>query len=323
MRKFYTGVVRHRKSILIFFIASVVLCAVLKNFVSVNYDMNDYLPEDAKSTVALDMMEQEFEGGIPNTRVMINHVTIPEALEYKEKLKAVDGVTEVTWLDDAVDITLPISAIDKDILETYYADNTALLTVTIEKTSRISAVADIREIIGDENAMSGSAVSTATATLNTVSEIQKITVIAVLFVLIVLILTTSSWVEPIIILAGLGIAILINGGTNLIFGEISFVTNAAGSILQLAVSLDYSVFLIHRFEECRKETADVQEAMVDALCKSTTSILSSGLTTVIGFGAGVNAVSNRAGFGPCTCKGRGGKSYHSVSIYAVSCFICL
>lgn len=283
MRKFYTGVVRHRKSILIFFIASVILCAVLKNFVSVNYDMNDYLPEDAKSTVALDMMEQEFEGGIPNTRVMINHVTIPEALEYKEKLKAVDGVTEVTWLDDAVDITLPISAIDKDILETYYADNTALLTVTIEEESRISAVADIREIIGDENAMSGSAVSTATATLNTVSEIQKITVIAVLFVLIVLILTTSSWVEPIIILAGLGIAILINGGTNLVFGEISFVTNAAGSILQLAVSLDYSVFLIHRFEECRKETTDVQEAMVDALCKSTTSILSSGLTTVIGF----------------------------------------
>jgi len=137
VRKFYTGVVRHRKSILIFFIASVILCAVLKNFVSVNYDMNDYLPEDAKSTVALDMMEQEFEGGIPNARVMINHVTIPETLEYKEKLKAVDGVTEVTWLDDAVDITLPVSAIDKDILETYYADNTALLTVTIEKTSRI------------------------------------------------------------------------------------------------------------------------------------------------------------------------------------------
>ena len=114
-----------------------------------------------------------------------------------------DVFTEVTWLDDAVDITLPISAIDKDTLETYYADNTALLTVTIEEESRISAVADIREIIGDENAMSGSAVSTATATLNTVSEIQKITVIAVLFVLIVLILTTSSWVEPIIILAGL------------------------------------------------------------------------------------------------------------------------
>ena len=85
------------------------------------------------------------------------------------------------------------------------------------------------------------------------------------------------------VLGSLGVAILINSGTNLIFGEISFVSNAAGSILQLAVSLDYSIFLLHRFEECRHETDDLREAMVEALCKSTMSILSSGLTTVIGF----------------------------------------
>lgn len=101
--------------------------------------------------------------------------------------------------------------------------------------------------------------------------------------LVVLILTTNSWLEPIIILVGLGIAIIINSGTNIIFGEISFVTNAAGSVLQLAVSLDYSVFLIHRFEECRKEYSDAKQAMVEALCKSVSSILSGGLTTVIGF----------------------------------------
>ena len=89
--------------------------------------------------------------------------------------------------------------------------------------------------------------------------------------------------EPLIVLIGLGLAIVINNGTNLIFGEISFVTNAAGSILQLAVSLDYSVFLLHRFEECRQENPDVKAAMTEALCKSTSSILSSGLTTVIGF----------------------------------------
>lgn len=283
MKKFYRGVVKYRKIILVLFLIFAAFCAFLKNQVSVNYDMNDYLPEDAKSTIALELMGQEFEGGIPNARVMIKNVSIPEALEYKEQLEAVDGVTGVTWLDDAVDVTAPISTLDTDTVETYYKDNTALFTVTIEEESRISAVADIREIIGDENAMSGSAVSTATATTNTVSEIRKITVIAVLFVLFVLILTTGSWVEPVIILIGLGVAILINGGTNIIFGEISFVTNAAGSILQLAVSLDYSVFLIHRFEECRKEYGDVSEAMVEALNKSTTSILSSGLTTVIGF----------------------------------------
>ena len=115
------------------------------------------------------------------------------------------------------------------------------------------------------------------------SEIQTITVIAVLFVLLVLLVTTNYWLEPLVILIGLGVAIIINDGTNLMFGEISFVTNAAGSVLQLAVSLDYSVFLIHRFEECRLENSDPQSAMIDALCKSTSSILSSGLTTVIGF----------------------------------------
>ncbi len=101
--------------------------------------------------------------------------------------------------------------------------------------------------------------------------------------LLVLILTTTSFAEPFLVLAGLGVAIVINAGSNLLFGEISFVTNSAGNILQLAVSLDYSVFLLHRFAECRQESADPKEAMVQALTMSTTSILSSGLTTVIGF----------------------------------------
>ena len=283
MRKFYSGVVKYRKLILIAFIASAIVCGGLKSLVGVNYDMNDYLPEDAKSTAALDVMTDAFDGGIPNARVMIKNVTIPEALEYKKKIEAVLGVTNVTWLDDAVDITVSMSNLDADTVDNYYKDETALFSVTIEEESRISAASAIREIIGNDNAMSGSAVSTATATTSTVSEISKIAVIAVIFVLIVLILTTGSWLEPLVILVGLGIAIMINGGTNLIFGEISFVTNAAGSILQLAVSLDYSVFLIHRFEECRNEQSDAQTAMVDAMCKSTSSILSSGLTTVIGF----------------------------------------
>lgn len=131
--------------------------------------------------------------------------------------------------------------------------------------------------------MEGSAVSTAAATESTVSEIAKIAAIVIAFVLFVLVLTTTSWAEPLIIMLGLGVAILINMGSNLIFGEISFISNAAGSILQLAVSLDYSVFLLHRFEDSRKSISDPKGAMVDALCKSTSSILSSGLTTVIGF----------------------------------------
>ena len=131
--------------------------------------------------------------------------------------------------------------------------------------------------------MTGSAVSTATATQSTVHEISKIAVFAVIFVIIVLLITTTSWLEPFIVLLGLGVAIVINAGSNLLFGEISFVTNAAGNILQLAVSLDYSVFLLHRFTECRGHHENAKDAMVEALCMSTSSILSSGLTTVIGF----------------------------------------
>lgn len=169
------------------------------------------------------------------------------------------------------------------MLETYYKDGSALFSVTIAKEKRITAVDAIRQIIGDDNAMTGSAVSTAVATTSTVNEISTIAMIGVAFVLLVLLLTTTSFAEPFLVLAGLGVAVIINAGSNLMLGEISFVTNAAGSILQLAVSLDYSVFLLHRFAECRQTTTDPKDAMVEALTMSTTSILSSGLTTVIGF----------------------------------------
>ena len=283
MRKFYSIVVRKRKTVICFFLILSIISFFMKNMVSVDYDINDYLPDDSPSTVAINILEQEFEGGIPNARVMVSNVTIPQALDYKEKLEAIDGVSAVTWLDDSVDITTPFDNLDEKVVETYYKDNTALFTVTIEEDKRIEAVAEIENLVGEDNAITGSAVATADATTNTVSEIQTITVIAVLFVLLVLLVTTNYWLEPLVILIGLGVAIIINDGTNLMFGEISFVTNAAGSVLQLAVSLDYSVFLIHRFEECRLENSDPQSAMIDALCKSTSSILSSGLTTVIGF----------------------------------------
>lgn len=283
MEKFYRKIVDHPKLIIGIFAVLFVLCAIAKQFVSVNYDMNDYLPPDSASTVALDKMNEEFDGGIPNARVMIQDVSLAEALDYKKQLEAVDGVTDVTWLDDAVSITVPLETQDQDLVENYYKDGNALYSITIEEEKRMDAVADIHEIIGEDNPMTGSAVSTAVATESTVSEIGKIAVFAVLFVIVVLLLTTNAWVEPFVVLVGLGVAIIINAGSNLIFGEISFVTNAAGNILQLAVSLDYSVFLIHRFTECRKNHSNAKDAMVEALCMSTSSILSSGLTTVIGF----------------------------------------
>ena len=283
LTKFYRHIVNHTKTIIGIFLILFALCAFCKQFVAVNYDMNDYLPPESASTRALDLMEQEYDGGIPNARVMVQNISVPEALKYKEKLLAVDGVSDVTWLDDVASVTVPLETLDSDTVETYYKDGNALFSVTIDEDKRIAAVNALRDIIGDDNAMTGSAVTTAVATTSTVSEITTIAIFAVAFVLFALILTTTSFAEPFLVLAGLGIAIIINSGSNLMFGEISFVTNAAGNILQLAVSLDYSVFLLHRFAECRQNSSDPKEAMVQALTLSTTSILSSGLTTVIGF----------------------------------------
>ena len=188
MRKFYNWVVNHRKLVITLFIIVFIICAICKKFVKVDYDMNDYLPEDSASTVALDVMDEEFGGGVPNARVMIENVTIAEALEYKEKLKTVDGVTDVTWLDDVNSVDIPLEMMDEDTVETYYKDGNALFSVTIDEDKRTEAVSDIREIIGDDNAMTGSAVSTAAATESTIKEISKIAVVAVAFVILVLIL---------------------------------------------------------------------------------------------------------------------------------------
>ena len=172
------------------------ICLACKPLIPVNYDMNDYLPADTASTVALDTMEKEYEGGIPNARVMIEDVSVAKALEYKEKIKKVDGVTEVTWLDDAASITAPLRLIDAATLDTYYKDGNALLSVTVSEDKRMEALDEVRSIIGDHNAMAGSAVAIATATESTVSQIPVIAAFAILFAFLVLILTTTSYVEP-------------------------------------------------------------------------------------------------------------------------------
>lgn len=132
MRKFYQQVVKHPKLILTSFLAAFVLCFFCQKLIAVDYDMNDYLPEDSPSTIALDVMDAEYTGGIPNARVMIQNVTVSEALEYKEKLLAVDGVTDVTWLDDVASVTQPLEFIPEATRETYYKDGNALFSVTIE-----------------------------------------------------------------------------------------------------------------------------------------------------------------------------------------------
>lgn len=282
----YTNfIIKHRKLIITVFAVAAVICAICSGFVNVDYDLVDYLPDDAASTKSLDIMNEEYNQAIPNARVLIYNVSVADALSYKEKMKSIDGVEEVNWLDDAENIYEPLELMDQKTVDEWYKDGDALYSLTIDESKQVEAVAALREIIGDDNCMSGSAVTNALVPEITSGEIQKIMTFVIPIVLVVLLVMTDSWFEPFLFLLTIGVAIVLNMGTNLIFGTISFVTNAAGGVLQLAVSMDYSIFLLHRFAENRHEGKDVEEAMVAAVKQSVGSVLSSGLTTVTGFAA--------------------------------------
>lgn len=285
MDKFLGFILKHKHSVTALFLIATLISAAASLLVSVNYNLMDYLPDEAPSTVALNVMDEEYEAGTPNARLLLEDMSVSEVLDIKEKIAAIDGVEEVSWLDDAVNVYQPFEFIPKKTLEEYYVDGNALLTLTLNMDKKIDAVHAIRAICGEDVAMSGSAVESVNAAELTSKEIQRIMVFVVLLVAFILVLTTNSYFEPVLFLLAIGVAIMLNRGTNLIFGEISFVTNAAGSVLQLAVSMDYSIFLLHRFAEFRKECDTVEAAMLNAVKKSFGSVMSSGITTVMGFAA--------------------------------------
>lgn len=285
MERFFGAVLNHKKTVVALFLICAAVGAVLAGGVKVNYTFADYLPEDTPSTIALDVMNEEFGGGAPNARLVAAGQTIPGAMALKEELEKIDGVLEVTWLDDAVDVTGPVELIPKEELEEYYKDGKACFSITIDSDKIVSTVTKIRKAAGTGAAMEGAAVNTAFGTATTGSEVKKIMMLVIPLCFLILLLTTTSWFEPVLFMATIGIAILINMGTNLFFGEISFVTKAACSILQLAVSMDYSIFLLHRFSAFRQQGMDIRKAMINAIRSSFFTITASGMTTVIGFAA--------------------------------------
>lgn len=285
LRRFYQFILQHRMLVIGSFVLAAVFCAILTPMVGVNYDMMDYLPEGSPSTQALHVLQEEYSLSIPNCRVMVHDITIPEALRLKEQLQEIDGVSKVTWLDDSISLTEPLEMQNPNTIRQWYRDNTALFSLTLDKNKKQEAIHAIENLVGESGITEGSAASSVASQEAAGREVASIMKIVVPFCAVLLAMVSTSWLEPVLFLVTIGFAIILNMGTNLLFGEISFITKIAGSVLQLAVSLDYSLFLLHRFDECRKEIENPQDAMLEALCRATPSILASGLTTVMGFAA--------------------------------------
>lgn len=283
MDRFSNIIIRHKKPVIVIFIAVALVCLFLLLFVDVNYNMVDYLPPDAQSTTALNIMNSEFTESMPNASVMAKNVSLTEALEYKQKLASIDGVTQVMWLDDMMDIKQPLEMGDTDTIEGFYKDGNALFSVTIAKGIEKEACNDILNLIGSDNALTGEAPALVFIQETTASTVVKALAILLPVVILILVLSTASWLEPLLFLLVIGISIVINMGTNIIFGEISFMTNSISPILQLACSLDYAVFLLHSFQDNRKKYTNVEDAMRHAMKESMSTVAASAATTLFGF----------------------------------------
>ena len=277
------GITRHKKIVITLFVLCALVSAVLILGVTVNFDLTDYLPEDAESTMALDLMYEEFGSGVPNTRVMVQNLTLTGAVDMKHRIAEAPGVSAVMWLDDTQDLSTPIELMDEAAVEQYWRDGTAMYDVTIDEGRESEAVAAIYEITGSDGAISGNAANTASMQNLVVSEVVNILLIMVPLAILILLVTTTSWISPLLFLSAIGIAVIINMGTNIVFGEISFVTQSVSPIMQLAVSLDYAIFLLNSFGRHREEVATSEEAMRLAIRESFSSIAASAATTLFGF----------------------------------------
>lgn len=277
-------IVRHRDKIMAVFIVLAVVSVFCIPFIKVNYDLTAYLPDSMASKKAIDVMEEEF--GYPGTaRVMIENVTPYEAEIYKEMMENVDGVDMVSWISS--DVYMSGEFINIAGQTDYYKDDCAVMDVTFTEgdTSELTdrALEEISGILGEKGHYGGAAVENKSLkeTLNV--QIALITAIAIGLIFVILCLTTDSWAEPFLFLIVMGVAIAINMGTNIFRGTISFISNSVAAVLQLAISIDYSIFLLHTFMREKETEPDREKAMANAIRDAAVSVISSGMTTFVGF----------------------------------------
>lgn len=287
MQKFGRGVVKLRVPILI--VSVLLLIPSIFGFVStrINYDILSYLPSDIETMKGQDIMLDKFgKGGF--SLVMLDGMEDKDVEKVKEKIEKVDHVCDVLWYDTLADVSLPKEVLPDDIYDFFNTDNSTMMAVFFDEATSadgsLEAVKEIRSIAGEQCFVSGMSSVVEDIKDLTMQEAPMYVVIAVILTSIILALTMDSFLIPLFFMLSVGMAIIYNMGTNFIQGEISFITEALAAVLQLAVTIDYSIFLWHSYkEEKEKHPGDNKEAMAVAIGKTITSVVSSSITTVAGF----------------------------------------
>ncbi len=283
-------VVRYRKIILALYIIILLPSAIGYLATNVNYDLASYMPDRMNSKQGEKILEEEFAlSGLG--LLMARNKEYFQIEELIKSLEAVNGVDKVIWLGNYTDIYMPPHFIEEEIRSRFATDDTVLLQIQFEENARsqetTAAVHLIRETIAEDRNLYFGGEPAILAEMQTAidEEILVYTLVAVIMILLVLTLSTSLYLDPILFLIAVGVAIVINMGTNLFRGEISFITASIAAVMQLGISLDYAIFLMHRLEEEKEKFHSIEEAMVSTVNKTRTTISSSALTTIGGFAA--------------------------------------
>lgn len=254
----------------------------------VNYDILSYLPEDLESVQGNRVLDQTFHNAGMSI-VIVEDMPAKYTVALKEEIAKVAGVSTVLWVDDLASSTTPAEILPDMIRDVFYSadgDKTMML-VQYDSTDStddiLSAVKQIKKLCNEKTFISGMSAITEDTKEIADKQAPVYVTVAVLLALVIMSFMMESWILPLVILMALGMAILYNMGTNFFLGEISFITQAIAAVLQLGVTMDYSIFLMDRYTEERTKYADRTDAMAVAVSKSFTALIGSSLTTVFGF----------------------------------------
>ena len=287
MINFGKKIVKHRKLVIIICLLLMIPAVIGYAFTHVNYDLLNYLPGDLETMKGQDILVDEFGMGA-FTMVIVEDMPDKDVAALKAKIEQVDCVKDVLWYDSVADLSLPVDLLPDELKDAFYKDNATMMIALLEDTTSadrsMEAIKEIRKLCNEQCFASG-----MTGLIEDVKELSDketpiYVAIAVVLSLIVLALTMESFITPVLFLLSIGLSILYNLGSNIIFGEISYITKALTAVLQLGVTMDYSIFLLNSYEANKERfNNDKERAMAHAISNTFKSVVSSSITTVAGF----------------------------------------
>lgn len=287
MQKFGEFIVNHRRLIIIICLLLLIPSIIGIKATKINYDILSYLPDSVDTVKGQNILTDEFGVGSYSIVIIDDKMKDKDILKMENKIKEIDAVDKVISKSDILGTSIPEEMLPDDVKDAINKDGSTPILVTFKTGmaagETLDAIDELRDIVGDSCKVSGISATSDDVRILLDQEMSVYVVVASIFCLIVLMIALDSYGVPLIILSGIGIAILYNMGTNIVLGQISYITKAIATVLQLGVTMDFSIFLYHSYQRQKQAQCDKNKAMATAIKETLVSIVGSSTTTIAGF----------------------------------------